>query len=284
MSPATASWYYTRMSDSEPRDEGVLFTRLGMEHTGDPAAPLRLRPHPALCHRGVVRPSVIALAVDMMAGYYAQVGAGTDWIFTTDLSLRAPARSIPECALVSGSLLRAGRSSVTSDVRLEVDGALYAYGQAGFIRVARRHGDPAQPDIHASPMRGAPRPLARPLHEEVGIAVTDAAGGRAEVELRDALRNPAGVMQGAIVALLAEVAAEALADASLGVPQVVTDLDIRYLAMARTGPMRAHASWVGPPGEGAISVLLRDAGNGDRITTSVLARTAAAPGGALESK
>ena len=45
-----------------------------------------------------------------------------------------------------------------------------------------------------------------------------------------------------------------------------------------TGPMRAEASWVGPPGAGTISIVLRDTGNRDRVTTTVLARTQQAPG------
>ena len=255
----------------------MLFGRLGIDRSGDPETPIHVNPYPAVCHRGVVRPSVLALAVDMMAGFHAAEGAGSDWLFTTDLSVRAPSRFIPERAVTSGTLLRAGRTAVTSDVRMEVDGQLYAYGQSGFTRVPRRHGDPPEPDIHAVPERAERHPLERPFAEEVGIEVTDPGSGRAEVVLRDALRNPAGVMQGAIVALLAEVAAEALADFHLGAPQIVTDLDIRYLAMGRVGPMTAEATWIGEPAGGSIQVMLRDRGNEDRVTTAVLARTAPAP-------
>ena len=257
----------------------MLFGRLGIDRSGNPDAPIHIHPYPEVCHRGVVRPSVLALAVDMMAGFHAAEGAGSDWLFTTDLSVRAPSRFIPDRAITSGTLLRAGRTAVTSDVRMEVDGHLYAYGQAGFTRVPRRHGDPAEPDIHAVPAPSERPPLERPFVEEVGIEVTDPAAGRAAVVLRDELRNPAGVMQGAIVALLAEVAAEALADFHLGAPQVVTDLDVRYLAMGRVGPMEAEASWIGEPAGGSIAVTLRDRGTEGRVTTAVLARTAPAPEG-----
>ena len=254
----------------------MLFGRLGVERSADPDAPVHIYPYPQVCHRGVVRPSVLVLAVDMMAGFYAADGAGTDWVFTTDLSLRAPSHVIPERIETSGSLLRAGRSTVTSDVRMEVDGALFAYGQASFARVARRHGDPEQPDIHATPPELARPQLERSLFEEVGVEITDPAAGRAELVLRDDLRNPAGVMQGAIVSFLAETAAEALADHTLGGPQVVTEIDVRYLAMGRVGPMRAESEWIGPPAAGAIRVTLRDSGNRDRQTAAVLVRTVTA--------
>ena len=65
--------------------------------------------------------------------------------------------------------------------------------------------------------------------------------------------------------------------ANLGAPQIVTDLDLRYLAMGRVGPMEAEARWIGEPGGGSISVTLRDRGNEDRVTTAALARTAPAP-------
>jgi acyl-coenzyme A thioesterase PaaI-like protein len=263
------------MNDGEP--SSPIFGRMGVDRTGDPEVPVRVNPYPQVCHRGVVRPSVLVMAIDVMAGFHAAAAAGTDWYFTTDLSLRAPSRAIPGQLVVTGSLLRAGRGTVSSDVRMEVDGRLHAYGQAGFARVPRRAGDPAQPDIHAIPPAAERIPLARPLVEEVGVHVTDAASGRAELALRDELRNPAGVLQGAVVALLAEVAAEALADHHLGIPQIVTDLDVRYLAMGRIGPIEAQASWIGPPEGRTVCVTLRDRGNEGRITTAVLARTTDAP-------
>ena len=119
----------------------------------------------------------------------------------------------------------------------------------------------------------ARHPLERPLAEEVGVEVLDGSDGRVQVALRPALRNPEGIMQGALVALLAEVAAETLAEHSHGAPQTVTALDVRYLSGAREGPIEAHARWVGDAAEGMQRVTLRDRGNGDRITASVLAQT-----------
>lgn len=226
----------------------------------------------------MLRSSVLVLAVDMMGGFIAEAGAGTDWIFTTDLSLRVPALPPPGSLLAAGRLLRAGRGLVHCDVALrEAAGADFAYGQVGFMRVPRRHGDPDHPHLHEPVgLEELPR-IERPLAEEIGVRVVDAARGHVEIEMRDALRNHAGALQGALAALLGEVAAEALADAAGGPPQVVTDLDVRYLAMGRQGPIWTQATWIGGAGNGTVRAEVRDRGNGDRLVTTVLARVEPAP-------
>jgi acyl-coenzyme A thioesterase PaaI-like protein len=256
------------MSDYKPG----IFTRLGIRSRRDPSHPLSLRPFPAICAKGVVRPSVLVLAVDMMAGFHAEAGAGTDWVFTTDLSLRCPARHIPEQVVVTGRPLRVGRGTVSADVELIADGKPYAYGQSGFVRIPRRHGDPPQPHLHSDQEFLREPPIEEPLALAVGIQIIDPALGHCELALRDELLNPARVLQGAIVSLIAEVAAESLAEHTQRRPQLVTEIDIRYLAMGRVGPIASHAWWIGEPGSGAIRVELRDRGNDDRLTTAVLAR------------
>ncbi len=250
-----------------------IFARLGVSSRRDPQHPVRLDPFPAICAKGVVRPSVLVLVVDMMAGFHAEAGAGSDWVFTTDLSLRAPARRIPERVVATGQVLRAGRGSISCEVALRAGDRAFAYGQSGFIRIPRRHGDPPKPHLHPDEEFRRQAPIERPLVEEVGIRVLDPATGHCELALRDELLNPARVLQGAIVSLVAEVAAETLAEHASGAPQLVTELDIRYLAMGRVGPIWSRASWIGDPGSGALRVELRDRGNGDRLTTTVLARS-----------
>ena len=58
----------------------------------------------------------------------------------------------------------------------------------------------------------------------------------------------------------------------------VTDLDVRYLAMGRTGPIWTRAAWVGGARD-TIRVELRDRGSSDRLVTAVLAKIAKAPAG-----
>ena len=240
-----------------------------------------LDPYDAVCAHGVVRISVWALMADMVGGMDADAAAGDDWIFTTDLSVRAPGLRTPGRVTGTGAPLRAGRNSIATEVWMrEDDGTLFAYAHAGFIRLPRRPGDPAKPSMADGDIaeRWADRRLLdAPLAELAGCHVVDAARGRVEVELTDVLRNPAGAMQGAMVALVGEVAAEVLVTHHTGVQHVVTDLDVRYLAMGRVGPIVSSAALVGLPEAGTVHVELRDRGNGDRVITAVLARTAPAP-------
>ena len=55
------------------------------------------------------------------------------------------------------------------------------------------------------------RTLDRPLREEAGIVVLDPSAGALEMQVTPEFRNPAGTLQGAMVALFAEAAAEELA-------------------------------------------------------------------------
>jgi acyl-coenzyme A thioesterase PaaI-like protein len=112
------------------------------------------------------------------------------------------------------------------------------------------------------------------LRDEAGIEVIDAAEGIVQVDVTPALRNPAGTLQGAMVALVAESAAEDLVTTRYGSPVVVTDLDLRYLGPATVGPVRTRTRLLGDGPDAPIEVELIDLSE-DRITTLVYARTVA---------
>jgi acyl-coenzyme A thioesterase PaaI-like protein len=260
----------------------TLAARMGIRaDQSDGAWSAVLDPYPELCAHGIVRIAVWALMADMVGGMTADAQAGDDWTFTTDLSVRAPVLRVPGRVTGTGASLRTGKHDLATEVWMrEADGTLFAYSHAGFTRLARRPGDNPKPTPDsATVLQWVDRPpLDAPLAVLAGCDVVDATRGRLEVELTDVLRNPAGAMQGAMVALVGEVAAEALATHHLGSQQVVTDLDVRYLAMGRVGPIVSTATFVGPPAAGSIAVQLRDRGNGDRVVSGILARTAPAPG------
>lgn len=225
-----------------------------------------------------LRLSVLALMVDMAGGWEAHVAAAGDWVFTTDLSVRMRAQPAPTRISSTSRVLRAGRTTLQAAVSmLDRDGREFAYGEAGFSRQPRRHGDPAPPDMHESSQRwGKVQPLEQPLHDEIGIRVVDARAGAIEIELRDALRNPAGVMQGAMVAAAGEAAAEALLRAHRSAGAVLTDLDMRFLSMGRVGPIRSRARFLGDDeASGTVLVELVDAGAADRLMSVLTFRTGA---------
>lgn len=234
-----------------------------------------LLPRPELCTHGMVRASALVFLVDVVAG----IAVDTDpdaWTFTSDLSLRVPAIPAPERIDAVAGILRAGRRSVTIEVGLlDESGAELGYSLVGFARIARRTGDPEKPDIALDRIiegwKDIPV-LDTPMRDAVGVVQVDPVGGVVELEIQPDLLNPAGALQGAMVSMVAEAAAEDLASHTLGVPQIVTDLDIRFVAQARTGLVRSRAAFIGPPSDGSVRVDLLDVGQ-DRAVTSVLART-----------
>jgi acyl-coenzyme A thioesterase PaaI-like protein len=145
--------------------------------------------------------------------------------------------------------------------------------------VQRRETDPvkppASPDRMATMFDGS-RTLEHPLREEAGIVVLDPLAGALEMQVTPELRNPAGTLQGAMVALFAEAAAEELASARFGLPAVVTELDLRYLAQTGEGPVVSTCRLLGDEPDAPIQVELSDRSSG-RLTTLAYARTATIP-------
>jgi acyl-coenzyme A thioesterase PaaI-like protein len=236
-------------------------------------------PQPEILHHGVMRLSVLAFLADVSAG----VALDTDpqaWTFTTDLSLRMPARPAPARVTASTTILRQGRRSAHGLVDItDGEGSLVAAGAIGFAHVPFKPGDPAKPVVSPRIMarRFSRSPgLSRPLREEAGIIPLDPDRGVVEIPVRPDVCNPAGTLQGAMVALVAESAAEDFAEARANRPVVVTELDIRYLAQAKVGPVRTQTRAVGARPEDPVEVRLVDTSTG-RMTTLVYARAVPVP-------
>jgi len=232
-----------------------------------------------LLHHGVLRLSVLTFIVDVSAG----VTLDTDpdrWTFTTDLSLRMQAIPAPGKVTASTTILRQGRRSAHGLVEVIDDQQrLLAAGAIGFAHVPRKTGDPPKP--HVSPELMAERfagleRVSSSLRDEAGIIPINPAQGVVEIAVRPEVCNPAGTLQGAMVALVAESAAEDLIGSLADEPAVVTELDIRYLAQATVGPVRTQSRLLGTGPDAPVEVRLIDTATG-RLSTLVYARAAPAP-------
>jgi acyl-coenzyme A thioesterase PaaI-like protein len=237
-----------------------------------------LTPRPEVLHHGMIRASVLSFAIDAVAGISVD-GDETVWTLTSDMTVRM--RPVPAPALVTATntIVRQGSRSVTSVVEVVADdGSPVATGAIGFVNIARRADAPPKPII---PLDQAPRlfagqrPITRPLREEAGIEVVDPAEGVVQIELTPDVLNPAGTLQGAMVALVGEAAAEDLVATRFESPVVVTDLDLRYLAQTGAGPVRTRSRLLGSGPEASVQVELIDTST-DRLTTLVYARAVAA--------
>ena len=184
--------------------------------------------------------------------------------------------------LANPTILRRGGRSATGDVDvLDGAGEVVAFGAIGFAHIPRRPGDPPKPSV---PPEAVPElfrehaGLDRPLREEAGIEQIDPAAGVVEIAVVPDVCNPAGTLQGAIVALVAEAAAEDLLAEHLGAPVIVTDLDVRYLGRVAGGVVRTRCRRLGEGAGAVVAVELHDTSD-DRLTTLVHAR--ALPVGSL---
>lgn len=281
----------------EPRPQSAethapFYTRYGLTRTGDRDAPLVIAPYPEIRRHGQLRAAVVAAAVDIVGSFFTREVAGTDILYTTDLSIRMPRSGPPAELRTRGRLLRRGRTGVTTGVELlscdegcdeacdesrdETGAGVWAYGETTFARQPRAADARVTPADFALPDTFARHPLTRPLEDEVGVEVVDAARGEVELVLRPQVLNREATLQGALVALLVERAAETIAESRLGQPQRVTELDLRYLSTAKRGPVRSRAAFIGAPVDGMLRVELRDTGREDRLTATALLRVATA--------
>jgi acyl-coenzyme A thioesterase PaaI-like protein len=234
---------------------------------------LELRPQDETLHHGIVRASVLAFVIDVVAGIPLDQDPDV-WTLTSDMSVRMRPVPAPERIEATSAILRQSRRSATSLVELRTDdGAPIATGAISFVKVPRKATDPPKPNVPLGQIPlifRDPITLARPLREEAAIEVIDAAEGIVQVEVTPDLRNPAGTLQGAMVALLAEAAAEDLMATRFDSPFVVTDLDLRYLRQAQVGPVRTRSRLLGTGPDAPIQIELIDRST-DEITTLVYA-------------
>ncbi|HEY1827111.1 MAG TPA: hypothetical protein VGF87_03785 [Acidimicrobiales bacterium] len=236
----------------------------------------RLRPRPEILRHGAVRASVLAFMIDVVAGIVLDDDPEA-WTLTSDMSVRMRPLPAPDSVQTQMTILRRGQRSATAVVDLVTDeGEPVATGAIGFARVRRRDTDPPKPSV--SPGRitelfDGSSVLRSPLREEAGIVVLDQTQGVVEMQLTSGLRNPAGTLQGAMVALLAEAAAEDLVSSRFNIPAVITDLDLRYLAQTAAGPVRSRSRLLGAGPDAPVQVELFDISS-ERLTTLVYARAA----------
>lgn len=221
-----------------------------------------------------LRPSTLMMLADVVVGMRHEARV-EEWTFTTDYSWRlADRRPVAEGETITAVAreLRVGRRLIIEGVdHLDQAGALLARSQITFMRTPQRPGDDPKPDIAGvrALMASAPEePLEVPLAEAAGLEIEDAGSGMVRLEVSDRIRRPGGMVQGSIMTLLGEVAAETLAEHTLGGPCLVTALDVRYLSGGRTGPLVTRTSWVGPPDRGTVAVDVVDTGRDDALTTT----------------
>ena len=225
--------------------------------------------HPNITSHGLVRGAVLVMLVDVGAGWAAERRAETDWTFTVDIGIRREP-VVTERFDGEPVVQRAGRTISIEVAIVDDRGRRSASGVATFIRLPRRADDPPRTDFPTHVVSDWPR-ATRPLDELLAASPTPHG---MSVDLRADLLNPAGILQGGVAALLAEIAAQQALESATGERLVVTAFDVRYVTMGRVGPIEAVVNQIG---NRAAEVRLLDRGANDAVVTHNLLTFDAAP-------
>jgi acyl-coenzyme A thioesterase PaaI-like protein len=221
---------------------------------------------PELCgDDGAVRAGALTTLVDVVGGGLAASTASPDWIATADLTLHVTAPPTGEIVEARAHVLRAGRTTIVLEVGLHAgDGTAVGTATMSFSVLPRRDNNPdiatTRPD-GPSTMAVDGSGLDAPLFELVGIETIEAARGIVELPVRPWAMNSMGALQGGIVGLVVEAAAEAALRDATGEPLVVTDIQLTYLSFGRVGPLTTGTDVLATaPGHGVARVHLFDTG------------------------
>jgi len=213
---------------------------------------------------GVVLAGPLLTLADHAGGVAAALTAGKV-LATSDLAWRRGPIAHPTRVSAFAVVLRAGRTTVVSEITLvdeHESPVAHAVMTSQMLSVDRPRGAYAAPDEPVT------TPVA-PLHEHCGITTSAGSNrtGTAEVVFRDDLRNGIGILHGGVIATVVEAAVLA---ASGDERAVLTDLDLRFLAPGRIGPVRAEAT---SPTANVWRTEVRDLGQAGRLITLATART-----------
>ncbi len=213
----------------------------------------------------LARPSVLLTIADCIAGVPAMHASTPRLAVTLDMVVRTVAPAMDAELDVTSDLLKKGRNTVGSEVRFTNAGTdeLVALAYLTFMASARP--EDLSPPIPDGMAFSGSMPVSFP--ERVGIRAV--APGITELDRRPFVQQASGSLQGGMVTLLGETAAESLTG------QPVVELDARFFTGVRVGPGRATAELVG---DGVVRVEVRDAGNEDRLAALVVARVSGSPG------
>lgn len=237
---------------------------------------------------GRPRVGVAAVIADMIAGQTAIREVAPSWIATSNLALQVG--DLPSDGTLVGhpKVLRKGATTIVIEVRLQHLESRRDVGIStlGFAILPRRN--EMQAELHRSRASGedsvyapAGAGFAKPLYEAIGLRFDSAVVGEparesgsrldscwAEVDLDPYLQNTLGALQGGVVAILVEAAAERRATSGLGGPVRVRGVELQYLKLGRKGPIRARARELARTGSGMIvRVEMVDRGDADALLT-----------------
>jgi acyl-coenzyme A thioesterase PaaI-like protein len=258
---------------------------LETETLSESTAHARLRASPYIADdSGGVRIGVLAILVDAVGGSLAARAVLPDWMATADLTIQSVAPALGPIVEARASVLRKGKTT------LVVEAAVFCVDEAGGSPAEGSDGPVAWATMTFAILPGqssrstinfpsdAPSrwvidggEFDRPVVDALHLSVLKADEGQLSMPVVEYLFNSFQAVQGGVMALVAEVAGGMALSARQG-PSVVSDLQVAYLALGRTGPIVTRTRVLDSDdvslGGGAVVELVDEGANG-RLTTVV---------------
>ncbi len=218
---------------------------------------------------GIARLGIIGVTVDAAGALTALIEALPDRIATQDLSYTASGHARQGPLIASCRLLRAGQRLITVAATL-ADGCgnddpdqATPVGEAilSFSLIPNRPGNDDLSHLHEPVIERRTMAMAASgfgdtsLWEAIGLDVVDAAAGVVQVPMTDYVRNSFGTINGGVMIMAAEAAAELAAQHALGAPVAAMSLNYRFLDQTRIGPAQTQTTVLRHSDEGAVAIV-----------------------------
>ncbi len=218
---------------------------------------------------GTARLGLIGVTADASGALTALIEALPNRIATQDLTYTASGFARQGPLIASCRLLRAGQRLITVAATL-ADGCgrddpdqAQPIGQAilSFSLIPNRPGNADLSHLQEPAMERRTMALATSgfgdtsLWDAIGLDVVDAAAGVVQVPMTDYVRNSFGTINGGVMIMAAEAAAELAAQEALGAPVAATSLNYRFLDQTRIGPARTQTTLMRHDDQGAVAIV-----------------------------
>lgn len=218
---------------------------------------------------GAARLGLIGTVADASGALTALIEALPNRIATQDLSYTASGFARQGPLIASTRLPRAGQSLITVAATL-ADGCgnddpdqATPIGQAimSFALIPYREGNADLSHLEAESMERRTMALPSSGFEDASLwgalqlEVVDAAAGVVQVPMTDYVRNSFGTINGGVMIMAAEAAAEVAAQEAMGAPVAAMSLNYRFLDQTRIGPAQTQTTLMRHGDHGAVAVV-----------------------------
>jgi acyl-coenzyme A thioesterase PaaI-like protein len=188
----------------------------------------------------------VATMVDMLGGIASLRACAPDRVATADMSLHLLPTGGTDRIDATMHIRRRGRHTLVVEVALTGASGLPAgLATLTFAVLPQPPGTPGLPLARPGPRPALePRGVgARRFADSIGLRPVDADG--MEIDVRPQVCNSLGALNGGVLTTTLDAAAARVAVAVLGRDAETVELQIAFLELGRTGPVRARAEAVG---------------------------------------